>query len=94
MQEGAHQSDAAPMNLESFLHYWREGEVDQVRGWRRQTAHIGGQGGHKMKIEALEPNSTKFCIYNQWAPRSLKMQKLEKNENLVPCTKLNQILYI
>ena len=36
MQEGAHQSDAAPMNLERFLHYWREGEVDKVRGWRRR----------------------------------------------------------
>ena len=31
----------------------------------------------KMKILALlVPNSTKFCIHNQWAPRSLKMQKL------------------
>ena len=26
MQEGAHQNDAAPMNLEISLHYWREGK--------------------------------------------------------------------
>ena len=36
MQEGAHRNDAAPMNLERSLHYWREGKVDQVRGWRRR----------------------------------------------------------
>ena len=31
-----HQNYAAPMNLERSLHYWREGGVDQVRGWRRR----------------------------------------------------------
>ena len=57
----------------------------------------GGGGGLKMKIYALEPNSNKFCIQNQWTTRRLKMHKLtaqnggmEKNENLGPCTKLNQ----
>ena len=63
-----------------------------------QTAQNGdGGGGLKMKISALEPNSTKFCIHNQWATKRLKMQKLtgqngeggEKNKNLGPCTKLN-----
>ena len=29
-----------------------------------------------MKILALEPNSTKFCIHNLWAYRELEMQKL------------------
>ena len=33
-------------------------------------------GGPNMKIYALEPNSTKFCIHSQWATRRLKMQKL------------------
>ena len=51
-----------------------------------------------MKIYALEPNSTKFCIHNQWAPKRLKIQKLtfqnrvgKKYENLCPLTKFNQI---
>ena len=35
MQEGEHQNDAAPMYLERFLYYRREGKVDQVRGWRQ-----------------------------------------------------------
>ena len=35
MQEGAHQQETAPMDLERPLHYRREGKVDQVRGWRR-----------------------------------------------------------
>ena len=29
-----------------------------------------------MKILALGPNSTKFCIHNLWASRELEMQKL------------------
>ena len=33
MQEGVHRYDAAPINLERPLHYRREGNVDQVRGW-------------------------------------------------------------
>ena len=37
---------------------------------------MGEGDGQKMKIYALEPNSTKFCIHNQWAARRLKMQKL------------------
>ena len=32
-------------------------------------------GSQKIKIWPLEPNTTKFCIHNQWAPRTLKMQK-------------------
>ena len=36
MQELAHQNEAAPMYLERFLHYRREGKDDQVRGWRRR----------------------------------------------------------
>ena len=37
MQEGAHQNDAATINLERSLHYRRERKVDQVRE--------GGGGG-------------------------------------------------
>ena len=29
-----------------------------------------------MKILALGPNSTKFCIHNLWASRELEMQKI------------------
>ena len=29
-----------------------------------------------MKIIALGPNSTKFCIHNLWTSRELEMQKL------------------
>ena len=29
-----------------------------------------------MKILALEPNRTKFCIHNLWAYRELEMQKI------------------
>ena len=49
-----------------------------------------------MKIKALEPNPTKFCIHNLWATRRLKMQKLTAkmggggNKNLGPYTKLIQ----
>ena len=35
MQEGAHQEDAALMDLERPLHYRREEEIDQSKGWRR-----------------------------------------------------------
>ena len=35
-----------------------------------------GGGGQKMKILALEPNWTKFCIHNLWAYRELEIQKL------------------
>ena len=31
--KGAHQYDAAPMDLEGLLHYRREEKVDQVREW-------------------------------------------------------------
>ena len=37
---------------------------------------MGGGWGQKMKIEALDQNSTKFCIHSHWAARRLKMQKL------------------
>ena len=58
---------------------------------QKLTAQNNGRGA-KMKIYALEPNSTKFCIHNQLAPRSLKMLKLTaqnggggvKNKNLSP----------
>ena len=52
-----------------------------------------------MKILALDPNETKFCIHNLGAYREVEMQKLttqnggSKNENSCPWTKLNQILY-
>ena len=36
---------------------------------------MGGEC-QKMKILALGPNSTKFCIHNLWATRRLEMQKL------------------
>ena len=35
MQEGAHQDDAAPMDLERPLHCRREEEIDQLKGLRR-----------------------------------------------------------
>ena len=36
MQEGAHQEDTAPMNLERSLHYRREGGIDQKKGGGRK----------------------------------------------------------
>ena len=49
--------------------------------------------GHLRKLNQI--------LHNQWAPRSLKVQKLPaqnegggaKNESLCPWTKFNQILY-
>ena len=42
MQEEAHE-DAATLNLESSLHYQREGGIDQEKGWR-------GLGGEVLKV--------------------------------------------
>ena len=42
---------------------------------QKLTTQNGGKG-QKIKILALGPNSTKFCIHNLWASRELEMQKL------------------
>ena len=53
MQEGAHQEDAAHVDLERPLHYPREGKIDQSKGWRRRSFEslkvisVGKDGGQE-----------------------------------------------
>ena len=51
---------------------WAYEEKNIILFWGQNS---WGDGGHKMKALAFRLNSTKFCTHNQWAPRSIKMQK-------------------
>ena len=66
MQEGAQQNEAAPMYLERFLHYRREGKVSQVRGWRRRISNVLNFGTLGMSIDGRCFHVDNRCFLHRW----------------------------